>query len=304
MNPLLLTMPGNDAFAARLLPALTMLMPCGAGALQIHQFPDGESCPRLLTPVAGRDVMIACTLDRPDGKIMPLYLAACTARELDARSVGLIVPYLPYMRQDARFHDGEGITSIHFARLLSSCCDWLVTVDPHLHRHHALSDIYSVATVTVQAAPRIAQWIAANVARPIVVGPDAESEQWAAQVAAIAGCPYAVLQKIRSGDHAVEVSIPDTSGWDGRTPVLVDDIVSTARTMIAAAQQIKAAGMAPPVCIAVHALLAGDAYAALRVAGVDRIVSCNTIEHATNLIDVSAPIAAAVVELIQLQGGR
>lgn len=80
----------------------------------------------------------------------------------------------------------------------------------------------------------IAQWIADNVRRPLVIGPDAKSEQWASEVAKGAGCPYTVLQKTRRGNHEVEVSVPDSAQWQGRTPVLVDDIVSTARTIIAA----------------------------------------------------------------------
>lgn len=295
MQPLLITMPGNEVLAARLMAHL----PCEAGRLDIHRFPDGETNPRFLMPVAGRDIVFACALDDPDSKILPLYLAASVARELGARSVGLVVPYLPYMRQDARFRDGEGITSAHFARLLSGCCDWLVTVDPHLHRHAHLSAIYSVATAAVRAAPSISDWIAANVTRPVVIGPDAESEQWVAEVAAAAGCPFTVLTKQRSGDHAVEVSVPETAAWAGMTPVLVDDIISTARTMAAAARQITASGMAPPVCIGVHALFAGDAMAALQAAGVARVVTCNTVAHATNAIDLGPAMASAISGLLQ-----
>ena len=295
LPPLLIALPGNTVLAAQLRACL----PSDSGSVEIHHFPDGESCPRFVTPVAGRDVVFVCALDAPDGKILPLYLAAGVARELGARSIGLVVPYLPYMRQDARFREGEGITSAHFARLLSSCCDWLVTVDPHLHRHPTLAAIYSCATQVVHAAPAISSWIAANVARPIIVGPDAESEQWVAQVAAAAGCPFTVLAKIRSGDHAVAVSMPDTAGWQDRTPVLVDDIISTARTMVAAARQITATGMAAPVCIGVHALFAGDALAALQAAGVQAIVTCNTVAHATNTIDLSSAISTAVTGLLQ-----
>ncbi|MES2296145.1 MAG: ribose-phosphate pyrophosphokinase [Pseudomonadota bacterium] len=299
MIPILFALPGNDALAERLAGAL----PCDPGKLDMHHFPDGESCPRLITPVAGRDVLMLCALDRPDAKLMGLYLAACVARELGARSVGLVVPYLPYMRQDAHFSFGDGVTSAHFARLVSSCCDFLVTVDPHLHRHPSLSAIYTVPTRVVHAAPLIAAWISANVVRPVLVGPDAESAQWVAEVAALAKCPYTILEKKRSGDRAVEVSVPDVASWAGHTPVLVDDIVSTARTMVAAAIQIEAARLPPPVCIAVHALFAGDAYGALHHAGVERIVSCNTVLHSTNEIDVCAPIAKAIVELLNQRGG-
>lgn len=101
------------------------------------------------------------------------------------------------------------------------------------------------------------------------------------------GCPYTVLQKIRRGDRDVEVSVPDAAQLWGMMPVLVDDIVSTARTMIAATSHLHAAGLVPPVCIAVHALFSGDANAALQAAGTEQIVSCNTVAHPSNAIDLS-----------------
>ena len=294
MNPILFALPGAEVVAR----SLRQQLGGEAGALELHRFPDGECCPRLRSDVAGRDVVLVGALDRPDRKVMALYLVASVARELGARSVGIVAPYLPYMRQDAHFEPGDGITSAHFARLISGCCDWLATVDPHLHRHRSLGAIYSVPTRVAHAAPAIAAWIGAQVQRPILIGPDGESEQWVAGVAATVGCGYAILEKRRSGDRSVAVSIPDTSGWDGMTPVLVDDIVSTGRTMIAAAVQVGSKHLASPVCVAVHPLFAGGAYAALYQAGVERIVSCNTVEHSSNRIDIAPALAQAVRELL------
>lgn len=296
MIPILFPMPGNEAFALHLDRAIS----CEVGQMEMRRFPDGESYIRLLSPVRGRDVIFVCTLDRPDEKMMSLYLAASIARELGARRVGLVAPYLAYMRQDARFQEGEGVTSMHFARFVSDFCDWLVTVDPHLHRHHKLNEIYSIPTKVVRAAPVIGDWIASNVEQPVIVGPDSESEQWAAKVAKSVGCPYTILDKTRTGDSSVSVSKPDTSAWKGGTPVLVDDITSTAQTMIAAVKQLKAAGLPPPVCVTVHPIFAGNAYQDLQAAGVDRIVSCNTIAHASNQIDLGDEVAVAAVELMAI----
>ncbi|HYD97386.1 MAG TPA: ribose-phosphate pyrophosphokinase [Noviherbaspirillum sp.] len=296
MIPILFAMPGNEAFTLHLDRAIS----CEVGQMEMRRFPDGESYVRLLSAVHGRDVIFVCTLDRPDEKMMPLYLAARTARELGARRVGLVAPYLAYMRQDARFKEGEGITSAHFAAFVSDFCDWLATVDPHLHRHHKLNEIYSIPTKVVHAAPAIAEWIAERIENPVIVGPDAESEQWASQVAKAVRCPYVVLEKKRSGDREVEVSAPDTTAWKGGTPVLVDDITSTGQTMIAAVRRIRDAGLPKPVCISVHPVFAGSAYEDLRAAGVEKIVSCNTIAHPTNEIDIAEALAVAAVELMHI----
>jgi ribose-phosphate pyrophosphokinase len=291
---LILALPGNDRLAAGLAAAL------GAeqGEMTVRRFPDGESYVRIETPVAGREVVLACTLNDPDRKLPALLFAADTTRELGAKRVGLVAPYLAYMRQDKRFKTGESVTSVHFAKLISRHFDWLATVDPHLHRRTSLDDIYSIPSVVIHAAPLLAQWIRANVDSPILIGPDSESEQWVSKVARGAGAPFLVLDKIRRGDRDVTVSVPDPAALRGRTPVLVDDIISTARTMIAAARNLAGHGLSPPICVGVHAVFAGDAHAGLLTAGAGRIVTANTIPHASNAIDVNALVGAGVQSAI------
>jgi len=297
--PLLYAFPGNERVGASLAAALGGEL----GDIEVRRFPDGESYVRLRTPPAGRDVVLLSTLDQPDAKSLALYFAAATARELGATRVGLVAPYLGYMRQDARFHSGEAISSVQYAHWLSQWLHWLVTVDPHLHRHAALGEIYSIPNAVAAAAPALSRWVAANVRQPLLIGPDAESAQWVARVAAGAGCPFVVASKQRRGDFDVQVSMPDVSAWRERTPVLVDDIVSTARTMIGAIGRLRAAGLAQaPVCVGVHALFAADAYAALQAAGAGAIVTCNTVAHASNAIDVTPELAGAVQGLLHADG--
>lgn len=292
-NTIVFALPGNDALAA----ALTAKLDATAGALVIRRFPDGETYLRFDTPVCGHKVVLACSLHHPDNNIMPLLFAASTARELGATGVGLVTPYLGYMRQDKRFQEGEAVTSAVFAQLLSRHIDWLVTVDPHLHRWNSLDEIYSVPATVVPAAPLLAAWIKSHVEAPVLIGPDAESEQWVSAVAAIAGAPHVVLEKVRHGDRDVTVSIPDPAALRGRTPVLVDDIISTGRTMVAAVQHVKAQHLNPPVCVGVHAVFAGDAHEALLAAGAARVVTTDTIPHASNGISVHQAIASVVAAL-------
>jgi len=117
-------------------------------------------------------LFLVCTLARPNEKILPLIFAAETARELGARRVGLVAPYLCYMRQDRRFQTGEAVTSRPFATLISRACDWLVTIDPHLHRYKALSEIYTIPARALHAGAAIAGWIKNNIENPFLIGPD------------------------------------------------------------------------------------------------------------------------------------
>ena len=176
----------------------------------MRRFPDEEAYLRINSECGDRDVILLCTLDHPDPKILPLLFLAEAAKQLGARRVGLVAPYLAYMRQDKRFHPREALTSKSFAQLVSKYVDWLVTVDPHLHRYTSLADIYSIPTTVAHSAPAISEWIASNVERPLVVGPDEESRQWVTDVAARAGAPHIVLVKLRSGDRDVEAMLPET----------------------------------------------------------------------------------------------
>jgi ribose-phosphate pyrophosphokinase len=281
-----LPMPGNEAMAQRLAER------CGAelGAIEWRRFPDEESYVRIVSEVAGKRVDIVCTLARPDPQFLSLVFAASTARALGAASVHLIAPYLAYMRQDKSFHEGEAVSSTDFARLVSQSFDSLVTVDPHLHRRRSLAEIFSVPTRVEHAAPLLADWIAAHVDAPLVIGPDSESEQWVAAVAARAKAPYVVANKERLGDRRVIVSLPDLGQWAGRRPVLIDDIVSSGRTMIEAARTFAERGMKKPYCLAVHALFAEQSYQELQALA-ERVISTDTITHPSNGVSVAELLA-------------
>jgi len=295
MRPLLLAYPGNEALGESLSEALNV----ETLAFAMRRFPDGESYLRIDSDVRDRTVAVLCSLHEPDGRLLPLVFLSDTLRELGARAVGLVAPYLAYMRQDRRFEAGEAVTSVSFARLLSKQFDWLITVDPHLHRRHALGEIYSIPAAVVHAAPHLAEWIRVHIAAPLVAGPDSESDQWVRAVAEAVPCPYVVLEKTRRGDRDVAVSpIPPSHAGTDRTPVLIDDIISSARTMIETVRQWRAAGAAAPVCIGVHAVFAGGAFADLVGAGAARVVTCNTIPHESNAIDLSPLIAVAAREFL------
>jgi ribose-phosphate pyrophosphokinase len=282
--------PSNETFADQLATALA----ADRGRCDWHSFPDGETLVRIDTPPAGGDACIVCTLAEPDSKILPLVFAAATLRELGAKRVGLVAPYLAYMRQDMRFHAGEALSSCHFARLLSRYFDWLVTVDPHLHRYHSLDEIFTLSSQVVHAAPALAEWIAAHVERPLLVGPDAESAQWVADVAARIGAPWIALQKERLGDRHVRVTLPDVEAWHDRIPVLVDDILSTGHTVMAATVQLVQAGMSAPLCVAVHGLFQDEAREQLLAAGITRVVTTNTILLPEAAIDMVSAVADGV----------
>jgi ribose-phosphate pyrophosphokinase len=290
-----LAIPGNEDHATKLGARLgtAVITP------EVRWFPDGEIYIRIDENLGGHDAVIVGSLyPAPAEKFLMTSFLAATARDLGAGKVGLVAPYLAFMRQDVQFKPGEGVTSAYFGRLVSGAVDWMVTVDPHLHRRASLDEVYSIPTRIARAAPEIAKWVAAEVERPILVGPDAESVQWVAAVADACGAPYVILEKTRRGDRDVSITAPQAEKIAGRTPVLIDDIVSTGKTMIEATRQLVRAGSAAPMCVAIHAVFADDMLGELTAAGAAGIVTCNTIAHASNKICVADPIADATRALL------
>lgn len=286
----LIALPGAEDRADRLASVLGV----ACCVLDHRRFPDGETYLRVAGPVAGDSIAVVATLREPDPQIPALLFLADALRELGAARVGLLAPYLPYMRQDKRFRPGEAVTSRSFARLVSRGFDWLVTVDPHLHRYPSLRTLYDIPAEAVASAPAIADWVRREVEQPAIVGPDAESAQWVAEVARRVGCPFAVMHKHRHGDLDIEQSLPDLAPLRGHTPVLVDDIVASAHSMAGAVRLLRGEAFAPPVCIGVHALFSGEAEAVLLDAGAGPIVSCNTVPHHSNAIDLLPALAGAL----------
>ncbi len=285
-----LAIPGSEDHANKLGERLR----CAVIAPEVRRFPDGELYVRIAGDLAGHEVVVVGSLyPQPAEKFLAIAFVAATARDAGARAVGLVAPYLAFMRQDARFAPGEGVTSAYFARLVSGAVDWMVTVDPHLHRHSSLDGLYTIPTFIARAAGAIADWVRAEVREPMLIGPDAESAQWVAAVAEKCGAPFVILEKTRRGDRDVSVSVPDLERHGDRTPVLIDDIVSTGKTMVEATRRLREAGSTAPMCVAIHAVFADNVHDELLSAGAAGIVTCDTIPHASNRICVADPIADA-----------
>lgn len=280
---ILFALPGNEDLTEKIASQVAAEI----GKTEIRLFPDGESYVRVLSDVKDKYVVLICTLNQPNEKFLPLYFLSKAVKKQGANHVSLVAPYLAYMRQDKVFNRGESVTSHCFGEIVSAFVDSIITVDPHLHRRKSISEIYPIPNEVVHATNHIAAWITMNVENPVLIGPDGESEQWVSEVAFKAKVPYTVLQKVRSGDRNVEVSVPQIDEYKNHTPVLVDDIISTARTMIETAKHLKKLEMKPPICIGVHAVFASSAMPDLLSAGVKKVVTCNTIPHLCNDIDIS-----------------
>ena len=264
-----------------------------------HRFPDGEMKLRLPATLPERVVMLR-SLSQPNDKLVELLIAAPTARELGAKQLILVCPYLAYMRQDIAFVPGEAVSQRHIAALLASRFDQIITIDPHLHRISSLQSIMpGCQTISLSAAASIGVWVAQRVDRALLLGPDEESAQWVREAARACDpmVDYGWCLKQRHGDHDVTVTLPPALKLRGRRVVMVDDLVSTGRTLAAAARLALAAGAISVDVAVTHALFVGDAQAQLKSAGIGHIWSTDCVPHASNVISVVPLLATALGQI-------
>lgn len=298
MNTLLLHFEDERASAERLAVA------CGLGSacIECHRFPDDELRLRLPLPEGGQmpeRLVIYRSLDRPNDKLVELMLAVRQARDLGARQVWLVAPYLAYMRQDIAFHPGEVVSQRVVGRFLADLFDGVITVDPHLHRISSLDEAIPLPhAISLSGAPMLAQLIARHHPRPLLIGPDAESAQWIEAAARAQGFDHGVCTKVRHGDKHVEIQLP-TLSVAGRAVVILDDVTSSGRTLAEAARLLLAAGAASVDVAVTHALFAGDALDVIRAAGVRQVWSTDCIRHDSNAIEMAPLLAEALRPLLE-----
>jgi ribose-phosphate pyrophosphokinase len=283
------SLPGNEQLAM----SLAELTSGEVGRLELRHFPDGETYVRVPDDLDGAHAFVVCSLARPDDRLVPLAFTAAAIRERGATSVELIAPYLAYMRPDRIFRSGEVLTSRLFATLLQQHFDRLVTVDPHLHRTATLDEIFDIPTTVVSSAPLFAEWIASNVPQPVIVGPDAESGQWVEAIANQVGAPWTRLTKERRGDRKVRIAASCGEEIHARTPVIVDDIVSSGATMREALRALMALRARSAYCLAIHALCSTRVAHQLSAKSLAFMTS-NTVRNPNAVFDVAPVIAEAL----------
>lgn len=254
--------------------------------IKIHLFPDGES--KLIIPEKLPKHVILCrSLDDPNAKLIELLMVASSARKRGVKTLTLVAPYLCYMRQDKAFKPGEVISQKVIGELLASYFDNVLTVDAHLHRITKLSQAIPIRNaINITATDPMAHFIQDHIQQPFLIGPDSESEQWVADIASHYQMDFTIASKDRYSDEDVNVTLA-TANYQGRNIVLVDDIASTGKTLLAVSKKLAEFSPASISVLVTHALFIDDAIIELEQANVKNIWSCDTVSHPTNAVSMT-----------------
>ncbi len=282
---MIITTCGNSIPIAK---ALAKKVKAKFSPLTISSFPDGDIYLKFNTSVKGKKVVIVQSFQpHSDMSLFDVVVAAETAKDLGAKKVILVAPYLAYMRQDKRFHPGEAITSRIMAKLLNNSIDKIITIDPHLHRYKSLKDIFTISTKKLTANTVIAEFIKKKMKNVVIIGPDWESYQWADVIAKMVGSESTCLAKTRYSSRTVTSKMIKPIEMKGKNVVIIDDIISTGHTMIEGAKKARKLGAKSVTAIGVHGLFVEKAVDQMKKY-FDKVITTNCIEHKTNKIDVTS----------------
>ena len=260
---------------------------------ELRVFPDGESKIKLKEKPVGKIIVVHSIYPPVDSNLIRALALLLQARKYSSQ-VYAVIPYLGYARQDREFLAGEIVTAALVAKLFKSAgATRIIVVD--IHSMITLK-LFDIPAKNLSAVPELAKYFKKlKLKNPLVVSPDIGGIQRARNFANLLGLDDIALEKhrdrktgeiaIREGDHH-EVK--------GRDLILVDDMISTGRSIIKAAEYLKKQNCGKIYATCTHALLIGDAEKKIRQAGVARIISANTIPGKTSIVDVSSVIAKAI----------
>jgi ribose-phosphate pyrophosphokinase len=292
--------PLAAAIAARLGVAL--------GRAEVSRFPDGELRVELHETVRGHDVYLVQPTSPPaEEHLFVLLLLADACKRAGAQSLTAVVPYFGYARQDRRAQGRQPVAARLVADLFATAgFGRVVALDLH---NRAMEGLFPVPLEHVSAVPALVAAVKDAIPEDgVVVASDLGAAKLAETYARLLGLPTALVHKKRVS--GAEVQVRDITGEvAGRAPILVDDMISTGGTLVAAARCLLDAGARPALTlVATHGLLVGDAVERLAALPLTRVVLTDSVQPppaAARLPLTTVSVAPLLAEAIRrLHGGE
>ncbi|MCD6243469.1 ribose-phosphate diphosphokinase [Candidatus Bathyarchaeota archaeon] len=258
------------------------------------KFPDGESYLRFEGEVAGEEVVVVQSTGPPqDTSLVQLLILIDAAKDLGAKRVTAVVPYLAYARQDKRFLPGEAISIQTVGKLLKAAgVDELLTVN--VHEEKVLKN-FGFPAESVSAMSLLAEYFKSKGFQgAFSLAPDRGAVQLAVEAAGVLGGEYGWLEKKRdlyTGEAKTEEKILNVSGKD---VIIFDDIISTGGTVANAVKILKKQGARRVFAACAHPLMIGNAKEKILQSGAEGIVGTDSVPSDVTVVSL-APLLAKVL---------
>ncbi|HSP02489.1 MAG TPA: ribose-phosphate diphosphokinase [Acidimicrobiales bacterium] len=278
------------------------------GEANLAEFANGEIHAKLGRNVRGADVFIIQSHSSVEGltindSIMEQLIMIDAARRASAKRIVAVCPFYGYARQDRKAEGREPITAKLVADLFKAAgADRLVSIDLHSGQ---IQGFFDGPVDHLQARPVLIDAMRSLGEDLVVVSPDAGRVKVAEQYANELHADLAIVHKrrVKGAKNAVEAR--DVVGEvEGRCCVLIDDMIDTAGTMVAAAEQLVAHGASEVHAACTHPVLSGPAVDRIKNSSIGRLICTNTLplppEKQFDKLEVHsiAPILAKAIDAV------
>lgn len=267
---------------------LAAILQCTYVQAATTRFPDGECYTRIDHKELDDDVVIVQNT-YPDGNMIEMFLLQDAVRRLGAKTITLVIPYFGYARQDRVFKPGEPESARVVAEHLDMVCDRVITVD--IHKEDVLK-YFKCPGEDLKAAGAIAEYFM-DKSIDLVLSPDIGAIGRAKSVAEKMGLKSDHLTKVRLSGSEVKIS-PANMDCAGKNILIVDDMISTGGTIIAAVHALREAGASGVSVACTHGVFVDNAVERLTGSSLDTLLCCNTLENELSHISVAPIIADAL----------
>jgi ribose-phosphate pyrophosphokinase len=269
------------------------------GEVDIRRFPDGETFVKIVENIRGRDVFILQSICRPPNEmLMELLIMIDAVRRASAARITAVLPYFGYARQDRKDQPRVPITAKLVANLLVAAgANRLVAMDLHCQQ---IQGFFDIPVDHLTAAPVLVKKIRSlNLKNPVVVAPDTGGVKTAYAFSTLLRCGLAIAAKQRKSATEVE-TINVVGEVEGADVIMVDDLTTTARTLIGAAHLLRKHGARSIRAAVTHNLLTEDARNALRDSPIEELITTDSLpaQGAESSSLTILPVAELLAEAI------
>lgn len=243
---------------------------------EISRFSDGEVSVQIKENIRGSDVFLICSLSRPvNENIMEMLVTMDAIKRSSANSLTVVLPYYAYARQDRKVKSRVPISAKLMADLLTvSGADRIVAMDLHAGQ---IQGFFDIPVDHLYASPVIANYIRElNKEDIVIVSPDAGGVERARDLGKKLGCSLAIVDKRRPKPNVSEV-LHIIGDVEGKTAVLVDDLIDTAGTIVNASIALKEKGAREIYACCTHPVLSGPALERIENSPIQELVVTDTL---------------------------
>ncbi len=254
----------------------------GLGPIEVAEFKNGELHCKYGESIRGADLFIfqshCSTADMSiNDALMEQLIMVDAARRASAKRITIVAPFYGYGRQDRKAEGREPITAKLLANMFEVAgAKRIVSVDLHSGQ---IQGFFDGPVDHLTAMPVLVDWMAGNLPEDlVVVSPDAGRVKVAERYANQLHADLAIVHKRRIKGAKNQVEAKEVVGEvEGRTCVLIDDMIDTAGTIVAAAEQLTERGASAVYCAATHGVFSGEAIDRLKNSTIEKVVITNTL---------------------------